>query len=219
MRKLWEDHITWTRLFIVSASAGLPDLDATTQRLLNNQADLGNAVKPYYGDAAGTQLTALLRDHILGAAAVLTAAKAGDTAGLKDASDKWYTNADDIAAFLNSANPAGWPLDTLKMDMKMHLDQTLAEASDHLQGNFTADVADYEAVHNHILAMADALSGGIVNQFPEQFGGTPPVTVGMPHTGMAGNPVTDMLGWALGAFGLMLVASGTWVLRKRSVHI
>src|SRR5581483_5278054 len=64
LRKLWEDHITWTRLFIVSAAAGLPDLDPTTQRLLQNQADLGNAIKPYYGDAAGDQLAALLRDHL-----------------------------------------------------------------------------------------------------------------------------------------------------------
>jgi hypothetical protein len=109
MRKLWEDHITWTRLFIVSATAGLPDTDATTQRLLANQTDIGNAVKAYYGDAAGTQLTSLLRDHILGAAALLTAAKAGDTAGVQSASDKWYANANDIATFLNAANPGMWP--------------------------------------------------------------------------------------------------------------
>ncbi|MEP6775938.1 MAG: glycosyltransferase, partial [Chloroflexota bacterium] len=101
MRKLWEDHVTWTRLFIVSAVAGLPDIDATTQRLLANQTDIGNAIKPYYGEAAGNQLTALLRDHILGAAAVLTAAKAGDTAATQTASDKWYANGDDIATFLN----------------------------------------------------------------------------------------------------------------------
>jgi hypothetical protein len=221
MRKLWEDHITWTRLFIISASAGLPETDATTQRLLNNQTDIGNAIKPYYGDAAGDQLTALLKDHILGAAALLTAAKAGDTAGVQAASDKWYANADDIAAFLNKANPKAWPVDTLKMDMKMHLDQTLAEAVDHLKGNYAADVADYDVVHRHILAMADALSGGIINQFPEQFGNSSaaPSMVGMPHTGGAQNPVSDMLGWALGAFGLMLVASGFWVLRKRSVRI
>src|ERR1043165_3791243 len=48
MRKLWEDHITWTRLYIVSFAAGLPDTDAVAQRLLQNQTDIGNAVKPFY---------------------------------------------------------------------------------------------------------------------------------------------------------------------------
>src|SRR6476469_8448346 len=88
MRKLWEDHITWTRLFIVSAVADLPDKDATTQRLLQNQVDIGNAIKPFYGDAAGDKLTALLKEHILGAAALLTAAKAGDNAGVQTASSR-----------------------------------------------------------------------------------------------------------------------------------
>src|SRR5438045_3095425 len=78
MRKLWEDHITWTRLYIVSAAADLPDKDVTAQRLLQNQTDIGNAVKPFYGEAAGNQLTALLRDHILGAVDLIAAAKAGD---------------------------------------------------------------------------------------------------------------------------------------------
>lgn len=221
MRKLWEDHITWTRLFIVSTVAGLPDTDATTQRLLANQADIGNAIKPYYGEAAGDRLTALLKDHILGAAALLTAAKSGDTAGVQSASDKWYANADEIATFLNSANPTAWPLDTLKMDMKMHLDQTLTEAVDHLKGNYAADVADYDKVHEHILAMADTLSSGIISQFPAQFGGAgaPPATIGMPHTGVAQNQVSDMLAWAVGAFGLMLISSGLWIMRKRSIRI
>src|SRR5678815_5474623 len=70
MRKLWEDHITWTRHFIVSAEANLPDKAATMQRLLQNQTDIGNAMAGFYGDAAGAQLTALLKDHILGAAAL-----------------------------------------------------------------------------------------------------------------------------------------------------
>src|SRR2546423_954483 len=82
MRKLWEDHITWTRVFIISAAGDLPDKATATDRLLQNQVDIGNAIKPYYGAAAGDQLTALLRDHILISADVVAAAKANDQAKL-----------------------------------------------------------------------------------------------------------------------------------------
>lgn len=169
MRKLWEDHITWTRLFIVSDVAGLPDLDATTARLLQDQADIGDAIKPYYGEAAGNQLTILLREHILIAADVLNAAKAGDSAKLAQSQAAWYANAQDIAQFLTSANPRNWPLSETSQMMKTHLDLTLAEAVAHLQGNFAADVAAYDQVHLEILQMADMLSSGIAAQFPGQF--------------------------------------------------
>src|SRR5205823_10964154 len=142
----------------------LPDKDATTQRLLQNQVDIGNAIRPYYGDAAGDKLTALLKDHILGAAELVTAAKAGDNAAVQAASDKWYANANDIAAFLSSANPSNWPLATMQSEMKMHLDLTATEAVDQLKGNYAASVADYDKVHEEILGMADILSTGIVNQ-------------------------------------------------------
>jgi hypothetical protein len=169
MRKLWEDHITWTRLYIVSFAAGLPDADAVATRLLKNQDDIGNAIRPVYGNDAADKLTQLLKDHITGAVDVLKAAKAGDTAATKTASDRWYANADDIATFLNSANPDNWPLDDLKAEMKMHLDLTLAEATAHLAGDTEKDIAAYDDVHNHILGMADILSNGIVKQFPDMF--------------------------------------------------
>lgn len=169
MRRLWEQHVTWTRLFIVSFAADLPDLQATTDRLLQNQVDIGDAVKPFYGDAAGNQLTALLKDHILTAADVLTAAKAGDTAALQQASDAWYANARQIAKFLHAANPKNWPLADLRMMMKDHLDLTLKEASDQLTGDYASSVADFDAVETEILGMADSLSSGIIDQFPSKF--------------------------------------------------
>src|SRR5256714_4670338 len=125
MRKLWEDHVTWTRLYIVSAAAGLPDAKLTAQRLLDNQRDIGNAVAEFYGKDAGDKLTSLLRDHILIAADLVGAAKAGDQAKVASLNKKWHDNADEIATFLHGANPNNWPLDTLKSAMKTHLDQTL----------------------------------------------------------------------------------------------
>ncbi len=169
MRKLWEDHITWTRLFIVSAVADLPDLQATTDRLLRNQDDIGDAVKPYYGEDAGAQLTALLRAHILGAADLLTAAKAGDGVKVSHSKDAWYANGDDIARFLSAANPKNWSEAEMDSMMHKHLDLTLAEAVAHLEQRFTDDVAAYDQVHDEILQMADILAAGIELQLPQRF--------------------------------------------------
>ena len=169
MRRLWEDHIVWTRLYIVSAAAGLPDADQAAQRLLRNQDDIGDAIKPFYGDAAGTQLTALLRGHILTAATLVGAAKSGDTTAVNAASTAWYANADSIATFLSAANPRNWPVAALQSAMRMHLDLTLKETSARLHGDWAADIAAYDEVHQHILQMADVLSDGIIKQFPTRF--------------------------------------------------
>jgi hypothetical protein len=169
MRKLWEDHVTWTRLFIVSAVADLPDLQVTTERLLANQVDIGNAVKPYYGEEAGNQLTVLLQEHITTAAAIVDAAKRGDTEAVNTASASWYDNADRVARFLNDANPDEWKLGEAKSMMREHLDLTLDEAVAQLSGDYAGSVALYDEIHVQILGMADMLSGGIVAQFPEKF--------------------------------------------------
>ena len=169
MRKLWEDHITWTRLYIVSAVAGLPDKDATAQRLLQNQTDLGNAIKPFYGEAGGAKLTALLRDHIVIATEVIDAAKAGNKTKQDDATKRWSANADDIATFLNGANPKNWPLADAKKMMHEHLALTTEEVVAQLKKDWAGSVAAYDKVHTQILHMADMLSSGIESQFPNKF--------------------------------------------------
>ena len=166
MRKLWEDHVTWTRLAIVEFADGSAGFPETATRLLRNQDDIGDAIKPFYGQAAGEQLSALLHDHITIAVEVLKAARSGDTPAFADANARWYANANDIADFLAAANPRFWPKAAMRADMRTHLDQTLPEASDELSGNYAGSVADYDAVHAHILDMADMLSAGIIGQFP-----------------------------------------------------
>lgn len=169
MRKLWEDHITWTRMAIVSFAADAPDLKATEARLLANQVDIGNAIKPYYGKAAGKALTKLLKEHIIGAVELMTAAKSGDDTATAKAKAAWYANGNEIADFLSAANPKGWSKQAMRSMMKGHLDQTLDEAVNRLHGRFAADIRDYDRIHRHILTMADALSDGIMRQFPKRF--------------------------------------------------
>jgi hypothetical protein len=169
MRRLWEDHITWTRLFIVSASADLPDTPATTQRLLRNQQDIGDAIKPFYGRAAGERLTSLLKEHITVAADLLASAKAGDQDAVERHSRAWYGNADQIAAFLSKANPHNWPRKEMRSMMREHLDLTLKEAIAHLEERHRTDIRTYDRIHRQILGMADMLSDGIAAQFPNRF--------------------------------------------------
>jgi hypothetical protein len=169
MRQLWEDHIVWTRLAIISLTTGSPDTEATVARLLRNQTDIGNAVKPFYGKAAGNKLTAELRRHILIAADLIAAAKAGDQAKLAEEQARWAKNADDIAAVLASVNPRFFKLAVLEAEMQMHLKLTTEEAVARLQGNWAADVAAYDKIHRHILHMSDYLPDGLVKQFPPRF--------------------------------------------------
>jgi hypothetical protein len=169
MARLWEEHIVWTRMVIVDFAAGLPDLKAAEVRLLRNQADIGNAIKPYYGAAAGNALTQLLRTHILDAVPVLQAAKDGDKPALNRALATWYANAHQIAVFLSKANPQAWPLSMTAPMMKRHLQLTTDEAVARLQGHWSADIAAYDRVEAEILQMADMLSSGIIDQFPARF--------------------------------------------------
>jgi len=168
MRKLWTDHTVWTRDYIVAAVDGKPDAMAAANRLMKNQEDIGNAIAAYYGQAAGQQLTSLLKQHISIAVDLIKAAKAGDKAAQKQADDRWQANGVEIATFLSKANP-NWPKATLVDMMKTHLSTTTAEVVARLTHDWDADVRAYDAVYDHILMMSDALSDGIVKQFPDKF--------------------------------------------------
>jgi hypothetical protein len=168
MRKLWEDHISWTSTYIMASVANLDDTGQIAERLLKNQQDIGNAIKPIYGDAAGNKLAALLKDHILIAAELVGAAKAGDNNKAAAAEKKWYANADEIAVFLSGANP-NWPQKTLESLLYAHLALTKNEAVARIKKDPAAYIDARDKGHAHILVMSDALSDGIIKQFPKKF--------------------------------------------------
>jgi hypothetical protein len=168
MRQLWEEHIVYTRNFIISTLGGLEDAGKIAERLLRNQDDIGNAIKPIYGEEAGKKLSALLRDHILIAADIVTAAKAGNNDGVAAGQKRWTANADEIAVFLSGANP-NWPQQTFKDMLYKHLAYTTTEVVSRLNKDWPADIEAYDKGHAHMLMFADALTDGIVKQFPKKF--------------------------------------------------
>lgn len=168
MAHLWGEHMEWTYATVVAFAQGSPALSPSLDRLLQNQVDIGDAIKPFYGAAAGDQLTTLLKEHINDAVPVLTAAKAGDSAGLKTAVDAWYANATAIGDFLAAANPH-WNKTDMESMMQGHITQTVAYASDALAGDYTKAIADYGIAEQHMQDMGDMLSAGLIQQFPKKF--------------------------------------------------
>ncbi len=168
MRKLWSDHVIWTREYVVAAVDGSPAAQPAAARLLKNQDDIGAAIAPFYGKQAGDKLTSLLKQHILIAVDLVAAAKANDQPKFQDANAKWKQNAADIATFLGNAN-SNWPTQALTDAMSMHLETTTREVVDRLHKNYEDDVHAFDAVYDHILHMADVLADGIVRQFPDRF--------------------------------------------------
>lgn len=168
MRTLWDQHMAWTWSTVVAFAENSPGLDATVSRLLSNQADIGNAIAPYYGDVAAAQLTELLQTHITLAVPVLTAAKAGDTAALDAALDDWYANARDIADFLAAANP-NWSQAEMREMMATHITQTTAYAAAVIGGDYAGAITEFDEAQAHMAHMADELSAGVIAQFPKKF--------------------------------------------------
>lgn len=167
-RRLWIDHVSWTRSVIISDLSSLEDKGIVLERLLKNQDDIGSSIKPFYGEEAGNKLALLLREHINLAVKVTDAAKSGNKADLTKYNKLWYENADDIAKFLSSANP-NYSYETLKDMLHKHLQFVTDQVVARLNKDWNADVAAYDKGENHMIMFADMIADGIIKQFPQKF--------------------------------------------------
>lgn len=168
LRRLWIEHTIWTRSYIVSAVSNLEDQEKVLARLLKNQDDIGNAIKPYYGEEAGNKLAKLLREHILIAVKVVDAAKSGNQENLKKYNTEWYKNADDIALFLSKANP-NWSNAELQNILHTHLKLVTDQVVTRIKMDWNAEILAYNINENHLIKFADILTEGIIKQFPDKF--------------------------------------------------
>ncbi|MGI5892156.1 MAG: acetylglutamate kinase [Bacillota bacterium] len=164
LRKLWEQHVMWTRSFIISTVANLGDLDLVTKRLLRNPTDMANQIKIFYGNQIANQFRKLFEEHLLIAAQLLNAAKAGNTRETDAARRKWYANADEIAAFLASINHY-WSRREWQSMLYEHLAMTEDEAVKRLMGQYAQDIALFDEIEEQALRMADVMAAGIIKQF------------------------------------------------------
>lgn len=137
-------------------------------RLLKNQDDIGNSIKPYYGEDSGNKLASLLREHIELAGKVLEAAKNKDSKSLENNNKLWYENADKIADFLSAANP-NYSNKELKDMLHKHLKFVTDQVVARINKDWKADITAYDKGEDHMIHFADIISEGIIKQFPDKF--------------------------------------------------
>ena len=168
LRRLWTDHVVWTRAYVVAAVADAADAPTAAERLLKNQEDIGAAVVSFYGQKAGDALTDLLKQHIMIAVELIAAAKAGDTSRFEEQDALWTKNAEEIAELLSGANP-NWVKDDVVDILGVHLKLTKDEAVARMEANWEVDVEAFDQILTEILTLSDVLAEGIVKQFPDRF--------------------------------------------------
>ncbi|MEH7239175.1 acetylglutamate kinase [Bacillus sp. JJ1562] len=168
MRLAWEQHVYWTRITIKSIAFNLPDLDAVTARLLQNATDLGDLLKPFYGNKIAEKFSDLIKDHLVIAAEIVNAAKTGNQKAVVDLKRRWYANGAEISVFVSRINPFISEKEFREMFFE-HLELTIQEAKLILQKNFNASIAVFDKIEAEAIMMADTMTVAIMSQFPKRF--------------------------------------------------
>lgn len=168
LRKLWADHVFYTRNYVLDAATDHPATQVVAKRLLKNQEEIGDALGQFYGGAVAKAVADLLKEHILIAVDIVTAARLNDTEHFKELDSKWHKNADDIAKALSDLNPA-WSYKTMQRMLYDHLSILTHQVSAHLKKDWQGDINAFDKGFNQILDMAVELAQGLIMQFPARF--------------------------------------------------
>jgi len=165
-RMLWEQHVTWTRIAVMALVHDLPETQLILQRLLRNPVDFADALRSFYGEEAARELAELFTAHLTIAAELVQAAKAGDEDAYAEIEQRWYDNADQIAAFLGSINPY-WNEEDWSAMLEEHLALLGANVAEMLAQNYAESINGYDDIELQALEMADMMAEGIAMQFPD----------------------------------------------------
>lgn len=168
MNLVWEQHIMWTRMLLISIAESLKDLSATEARLLRNPRDIANVFRIYYGNKIASQIQMLLTEHLTIGKNLIVALKNNNQEQAKMLNEKWYKNADDMAEAFSKINPF-YPKEEVRKMLYEHLRLTSNEVNARLKGNYREDINAYDMVQREILKMSQFFVNGIVKQFPDLF--------------------------------------------------
>ena len=168
MNLVWEQHIMWTRMLLISIAEKLKDLEATQDRLLRNPKDIADVFRPYYGNSAASEIEKLLTEHLVIGKDLIIALKNKNKELASSLNTRWYQNADMMAEVFSSINPF-YNKEEVRRMLYEHLRLTTKEVNARLEGDYVTDINAYDMVQKEILNMSQFFVDGIVRQFPNLF--------------------------------------------------
>lgn len=179
LRKLFSDHVIYTKFYINSVISDLPDVSDVATRLFANQDEIGKNLGSLeiIGKDNGDKLAKLLREHIECAATIINLAK--NKKDLKDASEKLFANSAQVAKFISSINPASLQYETVKKEFDKHNNFVITMTSERLEAKYKEEIITFDEYYNHMLGFSDMLYSGLIakqndKQNDKQIGGTKP---------------------------------------------
>lgn len=173
LRDLYVGHIFWVRDLVIATRLGEKGaISEADEYGLKNAKAIGESIAPIYGQAAGDKFATLFTGHYMAVKSYMTAAFAnnfkGSSALKKAALDKLTKNADEIAAFVSSANP-NLPKTTVYGLLVTHAQQHIMSIEATAKRDWGGEADMWDPMVKHIYTIADALAEGIAKQFPDKF--------------------------------------------------
>lgn len=169
LRDLWIGHGFWVREVaaetLTGNSAGAQN--AENQAVANAKL-IAASIEPFYGKAASEKLFGLLAGHYSGVKGYLEAADKGSQEKQDAAQKAMVANAEDIALFLSGANPY-LPHEALRSMLLAHGGHHIQQIQQLKSKEYAQEAQTWEAMKNHMYAIADALATALAKQFPEKF--------------------------------------------------
>lgn len=160
MRLLWEQHIYWTRMLLISIAGDLNDINAVKDRLMRNPLDMANLFAEFVSNEEANRLEMLLRQHLQIGGDLMVALKNQNRPLAEQLNRQWYMNADEIALALANMN-SNYDKEQIRQMLNRHLEMLARIIVERLAGNYQADIDVFDVMEMEILKLADYLAAGL----------------------------------------------------------
>ncbi|HSP22489.1 MAG TPA: hypothetical protein VLQ20_09170 [Planococcus sp. (in: firmicutes)] len=216
VNRIAAEHFALAQLSLTKGFNGSADFDFADWAQDQNTEEFRAAIASLYGEEAATQFAQIWNNEHISVQGDLSGATAAQDQAARDEAKDALTGtfATDLGTFLSTATENRMPLDETIAGVAAHEESVIGTFEQYVAGDFEASYSTYREGYAIMFDIGKALSGAVVNQFPEEFQNTAPEK--MPKTGFGGATTESnpMMVWIVSSM-LLLVAAGTITYRQR----